>query len=119
MPMVDGKYQNPGWQNGGEPAIDASELNAMSETLERVDSTEYVDMVLLAESWHGYEYSFEDDYPSNQYNLTVSVSSTASVTQYDAFSSAKICGDIASNTVVALGTVPQVDIPIIVKAVRK
>ena len=36
MPIVSGAYQNPGWANGTTPAIDATELNAMSNTLECV-----------------------------------------------------------------------------------
>ena len=37
MPIQNGKYVNPGWQNGGPPAIDANELNAISDTLENLD----------------------------------------------------------------------------------
>ena len=37
MPIVNGKYQNPRWVNGQRPAIDAAELNAISDTLERLD----------------------------------------------------------------------------------
>lgn len=38
MPIVNGKYQNPHWVNGGPPALDAAELNAISDTLEKVDN---------------------------------------------------------------------------------
>ena len=34
MPIVNGKYKNPGWVDGGPPAINATELNAISDTLE-------------------------------------------------------------------------------------
>lgn len=34
MPLVEGKYVAQDWQNGGPPAIDADELNAMSQKLE-------------------------------------------------------------------------------------
>lgn len=37
MPLVNGKYKNPQWVNGGPPAIDAEELNAISDTLESLD----------------------------------------------------------------------------------
>lgn len=37
MPIQNGKYVNPGWQNGGPPSIDANELNAISDTLEKLD----------------------------------------------------------------------------------
>lgn len=33
MPIQNGKYVNPGWVDGQEPAIDAEELNAMSDTI--------------------------------------------------------------------------------------
>lgn len=38
MPIKDGKYKNPNWVNGGPPAIDADELNAISSTLESLDA---------------------------------------------------------------------------------
>lgn len=33
MPIVNGQYQNPGWVDGQEPAIDAEELNAISNSI--------------------------------------------------------------------------------------
>lgn len=36
MPITNGRYVNPGWVNGQPPAINASELNAVSDTLERL-----------------------------------------------------------------------------------
>ncbi len=38
MPIIDGKYKNPNWVNGGPPAINAAELNAISDTLENLDA---------------------------------------------------------------------------------
>lgn len=38
MPIVNGKYQNPGWRNRQAPAINATELNAISDTLARLDA---------------------------------------------------------------------------------
>ncbi len=40
MPIVNGKYQNPGWINGNRPAVNAQNLNDISDTLERLDSQE-------------------------------------------------------------------------------
>lgn len=34
MPIVDGAYKNPGWINGTTPAIDDTEMNAISDSLE-------------------------------------------------------------------------------------
>lgn len=39
MPIVSGKYKNPGWVNGQQPAINADELNAISDTLEKLDKS--------------------------------------------------------------------------------
>ena len=41
MPIQGGKYVSPNWQNGGPPAIDAEELNAMSDKLEELDGTTF------------------------------------------------------------------------------
>lgn len=38
MPIVNGKYKNPGWENNTAPAIDETELNALSDTVEDLDS---------------------------------------------------------------------------------
>lgn len=43
MPIVNGQYISPTWQNGGPPPIDSDELNAISETLERLDSMPWHD----------------------------------------------------------------------------
>lgn len=36
MPIVGGKYVNPGWVNNSPPALSASEMNAISDTLEQL-----------------------------------------------------------------------------------
>lgn len=38
MPIVNGKYQNPGWVNDSTPPISAENLNDISDTLERLDA---------------------------------------------------------------------------------
>lgn len=38
MPIVGGKYKNPGWVNNQKPAIGATELNALSATVEKLDA---------------------------------------------------------------------------------
>lgn len=76
-------------------------------------------MTLAASSWSGRTYSLESAYPSTNYDISVSVAPSATTSQYDAFSKAKICGSTSSNVLTALGTVPTVNILVIVKAVRK
>ena len=51
--------------------------------------------------------------------ILISIAATATSAQYDAFAAAKVCGNPTSNVVTALGEVTAVDIPLIVKAVRK
>ena len=51
--------------------------------------------------------------------MTVSVASTATSTQYDTFSKAKIVGNADSNIITALGTVPTSNIPVMLKVVAK
>ena len=41
MPIQDGKYVNPHWNNNAPPPLNASELNAISDTLENLDSKEF------------------------------------------------------------------------------
>lgn len=38
MPIINGKYKNPGWTNNARPPIDAQNLNDISDTLERLDT---------------------------------------------------------------------------------
>ena len=38
MPIVNGKYKNPGWANGTRPPINAQNLNDISDTLEKLDA---------------------------------------------------------------------------------
>lgn len=38
MPIVNGKYKNPGWVNGAQPPISAENLNDISDTLEKLDA---------------------------------------------------------------------------------
>jgi len=38
MPIVNGKYKNPGWVNGTRPPVNAQNLNDISDTLEKLDA---------------------------------------------------------------------------------
>lgn len=38
MPIVNSKYKNPRWENNTTPAIDETELNALSDTVESLDA---------------------------------------------------------------------------------
>ena len=47
MPIVNGKYVNPIWVNESTPAINATELNAMSDALERLDEMSFVPQIFV------------------------------------------------------------------------
>jgi len=81
----------------------------------------YITETMLASSWVDNTYSFEDIYPHDEYNIEVGVAKTATIEQFDAFCEARIGEDVDSNIATAIGEVPTVDIPIIIKveAVRK
>ena len=38
MPIINGKYKNPGWVNNQQPPISAENLNDISTTLENLDA---------------------------------------------------------------------------------
>lgn len=76
---------------------------------------------LLASNWDSTAktYSFETDYPSASYDIEVSLDSTATSEQAEAFNGAQIVGSATSNVIKAYGDVPTVDIPVILKVVTK
>lgn len=76
-------------------------------------------VTMLASGWSGNVYSFEQEYPAAEWNLSIEVSPTATAEQFTAFGEAMICGSAAENAATALGVAPTVDIPILIKAVAK
>lgn len=89
------------------------------DTLYPITEETYVNVTMTHGSWSNSQYSFEDTYPNAKYNISVSVASTASSAQFDAFGKAKIVGNATTNVVKALGTVPTQDIPVMLKITRK
>ena len=79
----------------------------------------YESTTMIASAWSGNTYSFEAEYPNAKYDVDIQVAPTATAEQFEAFGSAMICGSADSNVATALGDVPTVDVPIIVKAVAK
>lgn len=74
---------------------------------------------MSASAWENNTYSFEAAYPHEQYNISIEVAPTATADQFEAFGESMICGSANSNVATALGDVPSVDIPIIIKVVAK
>jgi len=78
-------------------------------------------MTLLASSWgqNTKTYSFESQYPSATYDVEIEPGQTATEEQLSAWTRAKLVGSATSNILTAVGEVPTVDIPIIIKVVVK
>lgn len=74
---------------------------------------------MLASGWVENVYSFETEYPNSKNDITIEVASTATAEQFEAFGGAMICGSADRNIATAIGDVPTVDIPIIIKVVAK
>ena len=78
---------------------------------------EYYQRTILASNWSDGVYSFESDFPSSSYDIEIELDSTATESQVDAWCSAKVTSVFGPNKMKALGDVPTVDIPVIVKVV--
>lgn len=90
------------------------------EDLSEKTIPEYTALTMLASAWSGNVYSFENSYPRSTYNIEIYLDGDNITSgQKSAFGAAEIVGSLSGNTVKALGEVPTVNIPIIVKAVRK
>ena len=113
-----GKYSKP---SAGIPKNDlASEvqtsLNAVADKSNKPTFSQYT---ILTSGWSSGVYSFESSFPSATYDIEIELDSTATESQVEAWSSAKVTSVFNTNTMKALGDVPTVDIPVIVKAVMK
>lgn len=80
---------------------------------------EFILTTMVSSGWVGNTYSFEDTYPADSYDLSIEVAETATAEQFEAFGGAMICGSADRNIATAIGDVPPVDVPIIVKVVEK
>lgn len=77
-------------------------------------------VTLTAASWNSGVYSLETQFPIATYDIEVMPDGdTITAEQLTAWSDAQIAGSSTANQLKALGTVPTVDIPVIVKAVTK
>lgn len=74
---------------------------------------------MSASGWSNGTYSFENTYPVSTYDIEIALDSTATSGQVEAFNGALIVGSATSNIVKAYGIVPTVDIPIVIKVVKK
>lgn len=75
---------------------------------------------LAVASWSNGVYSFTSTYPNASYDIAVEPDGNSiTAAQYEAWVAAKIVGNSASNTIKALGTVPTVAIPVVIRVMPK
>ena len=113
-----GKYSKP---SAGIPKNDlASEVQAsLNAVADKSNKPTFSQYTVLTSGWSSGVYSFESAFPSATYDIEIELDSTATESQVEAWSSAKVTAVFGTNTMKALGDVPTVDIPVIVKAVMK
>ena len=113
-----GKYSKP---SAGIPKNDlASEVQAsLNAVADKSNKPTFSQYTILTSGWSNGVYSFESDFPNATYDIEIELDSTATESQVEAWSSAKPTAVFGTNTMKALGDVPTVDIPVIVKAVVK
>ena len=113
-----GKYSKP---SAGIPKNDlASEVQAsLNAVADKSNKPTFSQYTILTSGWSSGVYSFESEFPSATYDIEIELDSTATESQVEAWSSAKVTSVFNTNTMKALGDVPSVDIPVIVKKVTK
>ena len=82
-------------------------------------SPEFSQYTILSAGWNANTkvYSFEADFPNSICDIEIELDSTATESQVEAWSGAKPTAVFGANKIKALGDVPSVDIPVIVKKV--
>ena len=112
-----GKYSKP---SAGIPKNDlASEVQAsLNAVADKSNKPTFSQYTILTSGWSSGVYSFESDFPNATYDIEIELDSTATESQVEAWSGAKPTAVFGTNTMKALGDVPTVDIPVIVKAVK-
>lgn len=93
--------------------------NEVSLRIIRDYSPTFSQYTILTSGWSSGVYSFESDFPNATYDIEIELDSTATESQVEAWSGAKPTAVFGTNTMKALGDVPTVDIPVIVKKVMK
>lgn len=74
---------------------------------------------MTSSGWSNGTYSFEATYPVASKNISIELAGTATDAQIKAWTNAKILGSATANAAVAKGTVPTIDLPIIITVMPK
>lgn len=102
---------------GDNPNFSTTILNELAS---KENKAFYVETQLIANNWSDNLYSFEETYPHSDYDIEIHINGeNITQEQKDAYNDAEIVGFFTSNKIKALGTIPTINIPIILKAVKK
>ena len=104
---------NPAIYNGQVPVMvnGQYELGKITPTVSAYTMT--------SSGWSNGTYSFEATYPVASKNISIELAGTATDAQIKAWTNAKILGSATANAAVAKGTVPTIDLPIIITVMPK
>lgn len=73
-------------------------------------------ITLVASNWLENTYSFEEVYSSSAYNVEIELNGDLCTNEHViAWSQAQIIGSVTTNIIKAMGVVPSIDIPVMVK----
>ena len=96
-------------------AFSIDSANKVSFSSSYFYTPQFLQEVIRADAWSDGVYSFESDFPNMLYDIEVELDSAATSEQLEAWSNAKVTSVFETNTMKALGDIPTVDIPVIVK----
>lgn len=107
-------------KSGLMTSSDKVKLNNIESGANRYEPATYAE-TLLASNWDSKNktYSFENIYPSDTYDIDLSLSGTCTDEEELAFLGARIRGSATSNIAKAKGNIPTIDIPVILKVVER
>lgn len=99
----------------------AGKLEAQIHTLDdKVDGLRFVTTLTIeAEGWNGKQYDLTGVYPDSDYDIEVFPFSSMTENQMSAWLGAEVVSNYTTNILIARGTVPLIDIPVMVMCFKK
>jgi hypothetical protein len=103
---------------GIDEAYDIAILNANMDTIDAHLYEEVKELTMSASGWTALSksYDFSSLYASDKYNISVGPSSNMTDDQFKAWAKLKPMDNPTANILIIKGTVPTIDIPIVLKA---
>lgn len=107
------------WSDEQKATIESMIADLQAQGFE--NAAVYTETTMAAASWNAAAktYSFEALYPSGTYDIWVQPVKPCTAEQLEAWGGAMLLADAGTNVLTALGDVPAVDIPVIIRAVKK